>query len=117
VTFPHNQMQMLGYNRVVRDLNGMTAEQFLERLAGVADITEAPADHQPRSRREVTFYLDGKWHLLTWKESVTTNPDPVERLDVAILQAQVLTPMLAIGNPRTDKRISFVGGIRGMREL
>jgi uncharacterized protein (DUF1015 family) len=117
VTFPHNQMQILGYNRAVKDLNGMTEGQFLSRLETVARVEAAPADHRPRRKGEATMFLDGKWHLLTWKKDVVPQADPVGGLDVSVLQERVLTPMLAIGNPRTDKRINFIGGIRGTAEL
>lgn len=117
VTFPHNQMQILGYNRAVKDLNGLTPEAFLARLREVGEVTEAPASHEPARKGEVTVYLDGRWHLVRWKPEVAAQGDAVARLDVSILQEKVLAPVLAIGDPRTDKRISFIGGIRGTAEL
>ncbi len=117
VTFPDNQMQILGYNRAVKDLNGKDAAAVLEEIAKVADITPAPENHRPRCKSEVTMYIDGKWHLLTWKSEIANSGNSVDRLDVSILQQKILTPVLNIGNPRTDKRITFVGGIRGTGEL
>ncbi len=117
VTFPHDQMRILAYNRAVRDLNGRTPEQVLAELERVAHISEAPAAHEPSRKNQVTFYLGGKWRLLTWKDDVAATGDPVGDLDVSILQKRVLEPVLAIGDPRTDTRIAFVGGIRGTGEL
>ncbi len=117
VTFPHDQMQILGYNRAVRDLNGHSPDEIVSRLEKIADLSDAPADRQPRCKNEVTMYLDGKWRLLKWKNDVSSTGDPVGDLDVSILQKRVLEPVLAIGDPRTDTRISFVGGIRGTKEL
>ena len=117
VTFPHDQMQILGYNRVVKDLNGATEEEFLEKLARVADISGEPASPSPAGKGEVTMYLGGKWRLLRWKPGVIQGGDTVATLDSALLQQSVLDPLLDIRNPRTDKRIHFVGGIRGTGEL
>ena len=116
VTFPHNQMQILDYNRVVKDLNGMTPDQLLGKISNIAVITDAPADKKPTRKGECTMYLAGKWHLLTWKSGVVP-ADLVAGLDVSVLQSALLTPFLNIGDPRTDKRISFVGGIRGTAGL
>jgi uncharacterized protein (DUF1015 family) len=110
-------MQILGYNRVVKDLNGQSADQVLARLGSVGKVTNLLIGRNPMHKGEVTFFLDGRWHALTWKSELQHGHDAVARLDVSILQDHVLTPMLAIGNPRTDKRISFVGGIRGIQEL
>jgi len=117
VSFPHNQVQILGYNRVVKDLNGNTPDHLISQIEIIAEVMPAPADHLPREKGEVTMYLDGKWYLLRWKTGVSQNGSAVDRLDVSVLQDNVLSPLLAIGDPRTDKRISFVGGIRGTAEL
>lgn len=117
VTFPHSQLQILPYNRAVTDLNGLTPEQVLSAIREVADIAPAPADHKPTRKGETTMLLAGQWHLLRWKAALFAGKDPVDSLDVSILQQHLLTPVLGIGNPRTDKRISFVGGIRGTGEL
>lgn len=117
VSFPHDQMQILGYNRVVKDLNGLQPDDVLQKLAAIATISDAPASHLPSRKGEATMFLNGKWHLLTWKAEAAASTDPVARLDVSILQERVLTPLFAIGDPRTDKRIQFIGGIRGPQEL
>lgn len=117
VSFPDTQVQILGYNRVVKDLNGHTAKDVLAALAKLGTIADAPADHLPRRKNEATFFLDGKWQLLTWKPEVASKGDAVAQLDVSILQDRFLAPTLGIGDPRTDKRIAFVGGIRGPQEL
>lgn len=117
VSFPHNQMQILAYNRVVKDLNGLTPSELLEKLDQVADVQPLPGPKTPTSKGQVSMYLDGKWHAIQWKPEVAFRGDAVAELDVSILQDQVLTPFLAIGNPRTDKRIQFIGGIRGTQEL
>lgn len=117
VSFPDDQVQILGYNRVVKDLNGLSIKDVLVQLSKVAEIGEAPPDHLPSGKGEVTMLLGGEWRLLRWKNGVVPQDDPVESLDVSVLQKRVLEPIFAIGNPRTDTRIAFVGGIRGTAEL
>lgn len=118
VTFPHDQMQILGYNRAVRDLGEFTPSSLLVELSRVAEMEEAPADRLPREKGEATMYMLGEWRLLRWKDSIVKEaPDTVAALDVSILQNRILNPMLGIEDPRTDKRISFIGGIRGTAEL
>jgi uncharacterized protein (DUF1015 family) len=115
VIFPHDQMKILAYNRVVRDLNGLTPTAFLERLAGsfsIADTTE-PGE-SPRGAFDV--YVEGTWRRATAKPGIIPD-DPVGRLDVSVLADRVLGPVLGVGDPRTDSRIGFVGGIRGASEL
>lgn len=114
VLFPASQLQILPYNRVVHDLNGRSPEEFLTEVRKTFAVTEnaAPAPSQPGS---VSMYLGGKWHSLTWAPA--PDADPIARLDVSILQEQLLAPILGIDDPRTSKRIDFVGGIRGMGEL
>lgn len=114
VIFPASQLRILAYNRVVKDLNGRTPEQFLAELAKVGEVTaDAPAT--PQAAGEVSIYLEGKWYGLKFRERHQENP--IEALDVSLLQNQVLQPILGIENPRTDHRIDFVGGIRGTAEL
>ena len=114
VIFPASQLRILAYNRVVKDLNGRTPEQFLAELAKVGEVTaDAPAT--PQAAGEVSIYLAGKWYGLKFRERHQENP--IEALDVSLLQNQVLQPILGIENPRTDHRIDFVGGIRGTAEL
>ncbi|GAB4186048.1 MAG: DUF1015 family protein [Calditrichia bacterium] len=118
VIFPHNQMQILDYNRVVKDLNGMSKEEFLKKLEELFVIeSNGNNAYKPVKAHEFGMYLDNTWYKLTAKEGVFNPNDPVDRLDVNILQKNVLHPMLGIENPRKDKRIDFVGGIRGMSEL
>ncbi len=111
--FPASSLEILAYNRAVRDLNGHTSASLLASIAAHYDV--APAEGPvPAARGNVTMYLDGSWHLLTARD---VPADPVARLDVSILQDRVLRPLLGIDNPRTDKRIDFIGGIRGWAEL
>jgi uncharacterized protein (DUF1015 family) len=115
VVFPHNQMQILDYNRVVKDLNGHTPEAFLEQV-GKAFTVEKSSDKKPARLHDFGMLLKGQWYRLTAKPGTFQN-SPIGVLDVTILQENLLRPLLGIGDPRTDQRISFVGGIRGMPEL
>jgi uncharacterized protein (DUF1015 family) len=116
VIFPHDQLRILPYNRVVSDLHGLTAAGFLEGLRGVGEVCPAAAGTPPR-RGEVFVFVAGAWWSLTFPESSIDRSDPIASLDVALLQERVLAPLLGIGDPRTDERIGFVGGIRGCAEL
>lgn len=118
VIFPHNMMQIMDYNRVVQDLNGRTAEQFMAEIA--ANFTVEKQDggaYKPTQLHTFGMYLAGSWYKLAAKPATYAKSDPVANLDVSILQDNLLAPVLGIADPRTDKRINFVGGIRGMREL
>jgi uncharacterized protein (DUF1015 family) len=117
VLFPDEELMIMDYNRVVKDLNGYTPKQFLEKLSEKyqVELLGEKAQH-PKEKGQVTMFLEDNWYLLTY----TGNPakeDPVARLDVSVLQREVLTPILGIADPKTDKRIDFVGGIRGLAEL
>jgi uncharacterized protein (DUF1015 family) len=114
VAFPHDQMQVLPYHRVVKDLAGQTPASFLEALR--ARVQVVPGAEAPAGKGEVSMYLDGRWHALRLEPAPADTPE-ADRLDVSRLHAQVLGPLLGIGDPRTDKRIDFVGGIRGPRAL
>ena len=114
VVFPAGQLKILPYNRVVKDLAGMSKDSFLEELGKVCEVSESGVK-EPSGSCEVSMYLDGKWYSL--KFSDTENLDAVSSLDVALLQNRVLAPLLKIGDPRTDERIDFVGGIKGVGEL
>jgi uncharacterized protein (DUF1015 family) len=116
VIFPHNQMQILPYNRVIKDLNGLSPEQLLQKLAGVFDF-QPGGIARPARKHELGFYYRGKWQTLTFKSSSINTSDPIEALDVTILQKRVLAPLFGIDDPRTSKRVNFVGGIRGTAEL
>ena len=116
VTFPHNQMQILPYNRVLKDLNGLTPEALLAKLDAVFTIAPDGAP-KPTRKHEFGFYLGGQWRTLHVRPEFTATSDPIERLDVTLLQKHVLDPMFGITDPRTSKQINFVGGIRGTAEL
>ncbi len=116
VMFPANQLRILSYNRVVADLNGLTGEALLEKLKGVGTLE--PTDNpEPNSAGSVCVYLGNGWHKFTFAPDSFDSSDPINSLDVALLQSQILAPILGIGDPRTDNRIGFVGGIRGTEEL
>ena len=116
VILPAGQLYVMDYNRLVKDLNGLTSEAFLEKIAAKFDVAETGRE-KPQKRHEFGMYLDGKWYTLTAKKGSFDAADPVAALDVSILQENLLAPILGIGDPRTDKRIDFVGGIRGIGEL
>lgn len=116
VVFPHDQLKIMDYNRVVKDLNGLTPEQFLAKVGEAFDIAPA-AQPQPEKAASFGMFFQGAWHRLTAKVGSFPATDPVKSLDVSILQDNLLSPILGIQDPRTDKRIDFVGGIRGMKEL
>jgi uncharacterized protein (DUF1015 family) len=116
VIFPHNQMQILSYNRVLKDLNGWTPEQLLEIL-GTVFATDPNGTATPTRKHELGFYLRGKWRALAFRKKITEVDNPIDRLDVTLLQKQVLESVFGIDDPRTSKRINFVGGIRGTAEL
>ncbi len=114
VLFPADQLQVLAYNRVVKDLNGHTPAGLLAAISEIFHVT-SPAPDRPDSQRKICMYLDGSWHQLSWSEDPAA--DAVSRLDVSVLQERILGPLLGIDDPRTNARIEFVGGIRGTEEL
>ena len=116
VIFPHNQMQILPYNRVLKDLNGLSGAQLLQKLDAVFVIQPAGAA-KPTRKHELGLFIGGQWHTLTFRSPFTTTSDPIEKLDVTLLQKNVLDPIFGITDQRTSKRINFVGGIRGTAEL
>lgn len=116
VIFPHNQMQIMPYNRVLKDLNGLSPEQLLQKLDG-AFLIKSPGVASPTCKHELGLYLDGRWHTLNFRPRFAATADPIEKLDVTLLQKYVLDPIFNISDPRTSKRINFVGGIRGTAEL
>jgi uncharacterized protein (DUF1015 family) len=107
----------MDYNRAVKDLNGLTPEKFKEKVSSRFIISENFSAKAPQKFHDFGMYLHGKWYRLTIKEGVYDDHDPVARLDAAILQEHLLKPLLGINDPRTDERIKFIGGIRGMAEL
>ena len=112
VAFPHDQVQILPYNRIAKDLGGLSPAAFLQAVGGRFEIEPGPA--APRARGEIAMFFAGHWHTLRAKVRPT---DPIGSLDVSVLQDQLLAPILKILDVRTDKRIDFVGGARGTREL
>ncbi len=116
VIFPSSQLYIMDYNRLVKDLNGLTQAQFMDKIAEKFDVLPT-GQARPAARHEFGMYLAGKWYTLRAKEGTYNAADPVDALDVSILQQNLLAPVLGIGDPRTDKRINFVGGIRGLQEL
>ena len=116
VIFPHSQMEILPYNRVLKDLNGNSAEQLLKKLDAVFVISNE-SWAQPTRRHEVCLYLAGKWRMMAFRPQFAATKDPIEKLDVTLLQKFVLAPIFGIDDPRTSERINFVGGIRGTGEL
>lgn len=114
VVFPAGQLKILPYNRVVRDLAGMSEAQFLQKLGEVCKVSES-GEKSPTAPNYVDMYLGKKWYTLKFEN--TESLGAVESLDVSLLQERVLAPLLKIGDPRTDERIDFVGGIRGTAEL
>lgn len=116
VIFPASQLFIMDYNRLVKDLNGRTPEEFIQALKKDFYV-QATGLAKPTRRHSFGMYFGGQWYTLTAKKESFNEEDPVSRLDVSILQRNVLQPLLNIGDPRTDKRIDFVGGIRGVAEL
>lgn len=114
VLFPASELNVLSYNRVVRDLNGLSPAAFLEKLGQAAELT-ANATPDPQAPGDVRVYLEGQWYGLKLK--VSPEAGPIEQLDAYVLQQDVLTPILAIDDPRTSDRVDFIGGIRGTQEL
>ncbi len=119
VIFPHNQMQILDYNRVVKDLNELERETFLQEIENNFICSRAVTTEpiKPTQMKEFGMYLDNEWYRLVAKKGTYDKNDPVKSLDVNILQENLLTPVLGIDDPRKDSRIDFVGGIRGLKEL
>jgi uncharacterized protein (DUF1015 family) len=116
VIFPHNQTQILPYNRVLKDLNGLSNSQLLKKLEAVFAVS-AGGPPQPGSKHELGLYLQERWHTLRFRPELTAGRTGIEGLDVTLLQETVLRPLFGIDDPRTSQRINFVGGIRGTSEL
>ena len=116
VAFPMNEMKILDYNRIVKDLNGLTPDAFLEALEKDFDVAPVAGIAKPEKKNAFGLYLSGQWYSMTLKNKPETT-DPVKLLDVSLLSDLVLTPVLGIKDLRKDKRIDFVGGMRGLKEL
>ncbi len=118
VLFPDDQLTIIDYNRVVKDLNGLSNKDFVEKLKADFDIeNKGSEEYKPGELHEMSMYLDGEWYAMKAKSHTYDDNDPIGVLDVTILSKSVLEPLLGIKNLRTDKRIDFVGGIRGLKEL
>ena len=119
VAFPDNDLMVMDYNRVVKDLNGLTKEELIKKLDDKFIVTEATSEGPIKPEKKHTFgmYVENKWYQLEAKDSIYDSEDPIDSLDVAILQNNVLTPILGIEDVRTSERIDFIGGIRGLKEL
>jgi len=119
VIFPDEDLFIMDYNRVVKDLNGSTKEEFLAKIKEnfEVEVYQEEGQYKPEAKHSFGMYLDKAWYKLTAKVGTCDESDPVDRLDVSILQKNLLNPILGIEDPRTDKRIDFVGGIRGLEEL
>ncbi len=116
VLFPDDELRIMGYHRVVTDLNGLTPEAFWEKISKKFEVSDA-GRAEPDAPGTFACFLDGEWHRLAAKQGTFPSSDPVRSLDAAILQENLLQPVLGISDPRTDERIDFVGGIRGAGEL
>ena len=117
VLFPHNQLKIMSYNRAVKDLNGLDEAEFLRRVHGEFLVSDKFAEKSPTQCHEIGMYLGGRWYKLNAKNNSYDKSDPIKILDVSILQENLLKPVLGIQNPRTDERIEYIGGIRGVQEL
>lgn len=117
ILFPSTQLKILDYNRVLKDLNGRTPEEFMEKLGEICTVSELSAAAHPERQNVVNMYLQGKWYACAFKPEYLQNLGPVDSLDVALLQKLVLKPLFGVDDPRTAKNIDFVGGIRGLSEL
>lgn len=115
--FPHNQLRILSYNRVVKDLNGNSEDEFLKKVSEKFDVISMDDVYKPESKHTIGMYMNSRWYKLVPKAGTYDENDVIASLDVSILQNNLLAPILGIENPRTDKRIDFVGGILGIEEL
>lgn len=119
VIFPDSDLNIMDYNRVVKDLNGLSAKEYMAKISEKFNVSlyQGKGSYKPCCKHTYGMYMDGKWYELKAKEGTYNPDDPVDRLDVSILQNNLLNPVLGIQDPRTDERIDFVGGIRGLKEL
>ncbi|MCR5484515.1 MAG: DUF1015 family protein [Clostridiales bacterium] len=118
VLFPKNELAIMDYNRVIKDLGGYTEEEFKNKISEKFTVEEADlSPYKPTEKHTFGMLLSGKWYKLTAKDGTFDDSDPVARLDVSILQSNLIAPILGINDPRRDERIDFVGGIRGLKEL
>ena len=117
VAFPDDELEIMDYNRVVKDLNGMSREEFLNSLSHSFEVEKVETQYKPTKRHTFGMLIENDWYKLSAKEQIIDESDPVKRLDVSILQDNLLSPILDIDDPKTNDRIDFIGGIRGLGEL
>jgi len=117
VAFPDEELAIMDYNRVVKDLNGLSKEEFFNKIKEKFELSPLSSQTKPSERHTFSMYIEKQWYLLKAKDGTFDKNDPVGRLDVSILQNNLLAPILGIENPKTDQRIEFIGGIRGLDEL
>jgi uncharacterized protein (DUF1015 family) len=117
VAFPHDEMRILDYNRVVRDLNDLSADALLARVRDAFEIESSATPVAPTAPQTFGMFVAGAWYRLRIRSALVPHADPVAELDVSLLQDHLLRPVLGIGDPRTDARIDFIGGVRGLAEL
>ena len=117
VIFPHHQMKIFDYNRVIKDLNGLSEATLLEKIAEKFSVKANASAYKPTQAAEYGMYLNGKWYKLELQQNLIPQDDPVARLDVSLLADNLIEPLLGIADQRTDTRIDFVGGIRGLKGL
>ena len=117
VIFPHHQMKIFDYNRVIKDLNGLNEATLLEKIAEKFSVKANASAYKPTQAAEYGMYLNGKWYKLELQQNLIPQDDPVARLDVSLLADNLIEPLLGIADQRTDTRIDFVGGIRGLKGL
>ena len=117
VSFPETEVRILDYNRVVKDLNGLNVATLLDRIKESFEVINSDFPVKPEAAKTISMYVEGKWYILRFKNVLPQDTGIPDQLDVSILMANILSPVLGIGDPQTDPRIDFVGGIRGMAEL
>ncbi|WP_026834663.1 DUF1015 domain-containing protein [Eubacterium xylanophilum] len=117
VLFPHDELMIMDYNRTVKDLNGLTLDEFLDKVGEKFSVEKSDSQVSPQEKGTFGMYVEGQWYLLRAKDELFAGKDAVGSLDVSVLQDNLLGPILGIGDPRTDSRIDFIGGIRGLSEL
>jgi uncharacterized protein (DUF1015 family) len=117
VAFPHDETQILDYNRVIKDLHGHSTEELLEKISASFQVESVNSQAKPEHTEQFGMYLDKQWYMLSINKDLVPADDPVARLDISLLQNNLIAPLLGVTDPRTDNRIDFVGGIRGLEEL
>lgn len=117
ISYPDSELEVLDYNRTVKDLNGLSKDDFLSKVKENFEVVESKEQVKPKEKHTFGMYLEDQWYLLKAKNGIFNPDDPVDRLDVSILQNSLLKPILGIDDPRKSKRIKFIGGIRGLNEL